>query len=102
MVSSGVMCRSTGAEGGTRNLGARLQPHPLLHGLGREDASREARQQAARGGRLLTIQNRLGQDVPHPIGPERTISAVPTAGGAAYKLGNRYETLWAIDQLLRI
>ncbi|HWM89563.1 MAG TPA: hypothetical protein VN493_02225 [Thermoanaerobaculia bacterium] len=27
---------------------------------------------------------------------------MPTSGGTADKLGNRYETLWAIDQLLRI
>ena len=27
---------------------------------------------------------------------------MPTSGGAADKLGNRYEALWAIDQLLRI
>jgi len=27
---------------------------------------------------------------------------MPTSGGAADKLGNRYEVLWALDQLLRI
>src|SRR2546428_2750400 len=27
---------------------------------------------------------------------------MPTSGGSADKLGNRYEALWAIDQLLRV
>ena len=31
-----------------------------------------------------------------------TIRHMPVSGGSADKLGNRYETLWALDQLLRV